>query len=314
MRKIVLLLLLFTMLLCSAHAEPMTDAEAAADAAAAALYPFDRTVLDCTSAVQADGTVLVAYSWQHAGQPVIRVIVSGSGCEVGYDESYTVDRYYDELVRGRGGPFRLWPLEDKAWFSAVLPLYQAMEDAHMRMEHPDWGAQNNLLVRNITAHAHGLPDAQAIPQEDALRQAKEWLVREKGVDADRLDAMTVCPYYYADFASEPYWVFRFWEGVKQRHEVWLQAYTGEMPRMTQEEALDIALGLAAGMAGVLQEDLETWVVDTWHEAGWWRFRFTGNMGMQHEVLLDDVRLEAWVDGFFTSAPAPAPSAPAASAD
>ncbi|MBQ8202223.1 MAG: hypothetical protein IJZ74_10725 [Clostridia bacterium] len=213
----------------------------------------------------------------------------------------------------QGAAFLYWTVEEKAEFSSELPALIASEQAWTAREHPDWGYSAPMFTWLILDHAHGVPDEQAIPQEEALEKAKAWLREKMGADAALLDTARVSACYYVDEPAKPQWVFRFYDRTVMKHEVWLDAQAGSFPRMSGDEVQALADQYLAQKLGVRAETLSREPVSRYLSGDSWRviYRGPGNTAV-HTVEIFDPRGWGWIDGEFTSAPEP--TVPAASSD
>ena len=243
MKKFVVLLscILLLAFCCSSSAEEIlfvednvadprfNEAQQLAEDAIRADYPFERALYDCTGYRKADGSLLLEYRWCQSTEVIFSVRIGLDGSvEVTYNDSYSLDNYYDELRWIYKGLFRNWPIEDKAWFASVLPAHCTLENFRVLWKHPEWAAPEIHFAQPILTHHHGIPDEKAIPEDTALQLAKDVLVQEAQVDLKKLNDCIISTYYYLDQPNQPQWVFQFWARSKKFNEVWMDAYTGEI--------------------------------------------------------------------------------------
>lgn len=203
-------------------------------------------VFSCATAetqVAEEGSSFENNEWQTVAYHG-EVALDGS-CTVSQLADLSLDAYYDELCSAFGSLFRNWSLENKQWYSKRLLALCDMGKAIAEKEHPDWLWENPLFTWPILRHQHGIPGETAISQEDALRTVQKHLASQYGVQPAVLDGCIVSAYYYEDqsynYLTEqptpcPQYVFQFRDKSKLMYEVWMDAHTGVILQMTQQEA------------------------------------------------------------------------------
>ena len=192
------------------------EARQLAEDAIRADYPFDPTLYDCTGSRKADGSLMLEYRWCQSMEVIFSSKVTSDGAvEVTYNDSYSLDNYYDELRWIYKGLFRNWPIEDKAWFASVLPAHCTLEKFRVLWKHPEWAVPEIHFAQPILMHHHGIPDEKAIPENTALQLAKDALVQTVQTDLEKINACMISTFYYLDQPNQPQWVFQFWARSKK---------------------------------------------------------------------------------------------------
>lgn len=119
-----------------------------------------------------------------------------------------IDSYYKRALELGVYSFREWPLELRAEYSQEInPLVHAILDSGDTTELMNCG---NLDIEVIaqSSYEYGIPDEQAISQEDAYTLAKSALMKSYTLPADLFEKYNQVHVYY-DVTNSPRWKFFF---------------------------------------------------------------------------------------------------------
>ena len=119
-----------------------------------------------------------------------------------------IDSYYKRAMELGVYSFREWPLELRAEYSQEInPMVQAILDSGDTTELMNCG---NLDIQVIaqSSYVYGMPDEQAISQEDAYALATEALMEAYTLPADHFEKYAQVQVYY-DITNAPCWRFFF---------------------------------------------------------------------------------------------------------
>ena len=200
-------------------------------------YPFDARLYECEETIISENERSFEYRWKHSEIVIFSVAVGKDhAVTITYNDEYSFEEYYDELKLVHGGLFSSWAIEEKSWFSNIIPAHWTLEQFRVPHYNKGWIPHYPLFAKPIEAHTHGLPDDEAISQEDALQKAKKWLLESNRMDATTLAEQSVDIYYYVDDPQTPQWVFRFSKQLITT-EVWMNAYSGDIYNMTSDQVL-----------------------------------------------------------------------------
>ena len=165
--------------------------------------------------------------------PLFSVSITPQGdIDVKFDCNYSAHNYYDELVQLYQAPFIFWEIEDKAWFSAILPQLCNFEAFRISYLQQNNTYLNLSFAESIMVHKHGTPDKYDISQTVALTAAKEWLLANTKMTCTQLDSYKVASSYYIDISVKHQWSFIFYEGPNRVFELLLNARSAEVEAIT----------------------------------------------------------------------------------
>ena len=138
--------------------------------------------------------------------------------------------FYEACVR-ENGPFRTWRIEEKTWFSRLLPDLMAAEEARMKQHHPDLPV-SVPFADSILTWRFGRVEPGMISQNEALRKAKDMLLSDYGSESeeDQVSVSLYTGHRAMETFEEPYYVFRLYVKGQKHAEVWVNARTGALPR------------------------------------------------------------------------------------
>lgn len=212
-----------------------------AEQAIEAEYPFCSELYDCTvQFTQKDAQLL--FCLKQSEKIIYEVIISAdSNCCVIYHDDYSLDDYWDDLIRQRGQHFAFWSVEDKYWFASILPELvhlQTFRDTH---DHPEWLPHISKFVYGIKAHTYSLPKENELSEEQAIRIARDAAVRTGEIVPSVLINARTASYFYRD-EDVAQWRIGFFssETANPIGTIWVNAISGEACYMLEEKAITLA--------------------------------------------------------------------------
>ena len=155
-----------------------------------------------------------------------------------FNADYGAADFWEELVDANG-PFRFWTVEQKNWYSGLLPYLIEAEEQRIQTYHPDWIA-SVPFADQILSWKYGVREPGMIEEDEARQMALDFLMSSYDLDCSE-NRVSVSLYTghreTGDFIA-PYWVFRFYDHSLVKAEVWINAKTGYMPRHQMLEVKD----------------------------------------------------------------------------
>lgn len=156
-----------------------------------------------------------------------------------FSADYGINQYYAELVNELG-PFRYWTPAQKYEHCGVLMELLYWESQRLSLYHEGEPRPSGLLEAPVLEWHYGDPSSAAVPEEEALQKALDFLNERYGMDCS---ACRISTGLYTgnsnsmDEPADPFWVFGFYNGTEDREaEVWVNAETGEMPKHRMDDA------------------------------------------------------------------------------
>lgn len=218
------------------NTQEISEIQSIADQAIAHEFPFEPKLYECVVTVIGKNEYQLNYHWKRSDFEIFSVLVRpDKQLEISFNSEHTLNDYYRHLRRVFDGFFRNWSVEDKAWFADILPAHLLLDQYREHTLHPDWSWEMPSFAITIMAHAHGIPDSGAIPQDKAYELAENFARKYLGDAEKDIYGSTVSTFYYTDDNSKPKWVFRFYKGSIRLTEVWLDAHSGN-PSQTSRDA------------------------------------------------------------------------------
>lgn len=156
-----------------------------------------------------------------------------------FSADYGINQYYTDLVNELG-PFRYWTPAQKYEHCGVLNELLYWENQRLSVYHEGEPRTSSLLEAPVLEWRYGDPASAAIPEEEALRKALDFLNTRYGMDCSACRVSSVlytgnCN--WLDESADPFWVFGFYNDSEDREaEVWINANTGEMPKHRMDDA------------------------------------------------------------------------------
>lgn len=119
-----------------------------------------------------------------------------------------IDRYYQRAQEMGVYSFREWPLELKAEYSReIAPQVQAILESGDLTDLMNCGSPDISVIAQ-SSYIYGIPDENAMAQEDAYAAAKMALVEAYGLPSDLFEKYRQV-YVYFDVTQTPKWKFFF---------------------------------------------------------------------------------------------------------
>lgn len=130
------------------------------------------------------------FLWNHGQEP-----------QVIFNDPYTMRILYQSVRLARGEPFKRWPLEDKArMYQQLLALYD--REIQRQGEIPEG------IITEIVSHVQSLPEADELPPEEAIAQARE-SARAAGLPEEMLADCTPAVFFWRDPGKKPVYAISF---------------------------------------------------------------------------------------------------------
>lgn len=156
-----------------------------------------------------------------------------------FSAEYGINQYYADLVNELG-PFRYWTPAQKYEHCGVLTELLYWENQRLSLYHEGEPRSSGLLDAPVLEWRYGDPASAAVPEEEALRKALDFLDGQYGMDCSAC-RVSVSLYTghcnWLDESADPFWVFGFYTETEDREaEVWVNAITGKMPKHRMDDA------------------------------------------------------------------------------
>lgn len=155
-----------------------------------------------------------------------------------FDGDYGLTDFWEELVDAYG-PFPFWSVEQKNWYSGLLPYLLEAEEQRIQTYHPGW-IVSVPFADQILPWKYGVREPGMIEEDEARKMALDFLMSSYHLDCNE-NRVSVSLYTghceTGDFIA-PYWVFRFYDRALVKAEVWINAKTGYMPKHQMLEIKD----------------------------------------------------------------------------
>lgn len=150
-----------------------------------------------------------------------------------FTPAYGLYEFYTDL-QTTWGPPHLWTLEQKAWLSAQRePM---LEQEIIRCNALGWHAKLPFTLL-LCHYTHGLPDDQAISQDDALNAAIAYL-EAQGLHITPNGRKYAGASYLTDHPDQPVWRLSFLEQSFDAL-LWMDARTGGFSRLSSQQVIDL---------------------------------------------------------------------------
>lgn len=279
--------------LATAGQENQTQYQIIAKQTLARCYPFERQLFDCSIDLSENGICTLRYCFKQSETAIFTVTTDAIKVHhIEYNDRYTLMDYYNMLCLQYGGTFRFWPVAEKAWFAPLLSAHRKLDAYRETHGHPDWLPSQGEFLITASAHTHALPDADALSQEDAYQLAVQYLWQTEKIHIDELPDLMTAVCYYADIVDEAQqnpvqWVFSFHQRGKKLYDIWINAYSGAICRMQQEQALSRAKEALSGR--LPQEAIDSTLYAAYYvetDAPYWLFKAL-NGAYDIRVAVDD---------------------------
>lgn len=150
-----------------------------------------------------------------------------------FTADYGFAEYYDDLTADQGGLFRSWPVESKALLSEMLPTLCEMEAERMKAFHPGFLVELDL-ASSLMRQKYGIPNDTAVPENEAVRLAKQWMQNNSELSEDAIDQFTVNTAYLTDGTAQ--WAVYFYDKSSLIAETRMDAYSSVFSRLDRVAA------------------------------------------------------------------------------
>ena len=205
-------------------------------------YVYDPRLFTCILQAETDEAFEFAFNWVYSTVAIYTVSVpadlDADRIEVTYNTDYSMDFYYTELCAyfcPEGGFFGDWTIEQKAWLSSIIDAHWELEVFRTYSINPEYLPYKNLFFVRLLEREHcGLPDENSISEEAAVSIATQYAEQDRTLSSIK-PWKKIQRFYFINDPNKPVWCIRFWKNIDNVYDVTINAYTGEIQKVSEME-------------------------------------------------------------------------------
>lgn len=205
-------------------------------------YLYDPELYTCILREATDSAYGFDFNWEYSATAIYSVTVSADLnidiMKITYNTDYSMDEYYSELCNvfcPDGGLFGDWTIEQKAWLCSIAEKHWELEKFRTNAINPEYQPYYSpFFQRLLEQDKCGLPDEKSISEEDAYSIAMTYAEQNETIAALK-PWKVIQTYYLINDPEKPVWCFRIGKNKAHTYDIIIDAYTGNIEKITERE-------------------------------------------------------------------------------